>query len=94
MDLPGVQDKDVDVQINKDILTISSKEKTEETKKEEKDNVKYLINERCSYNFSRDFVLPDDADKDSAKATFYNGVLNITFNRKALSAPKKIAINA
>lgn len=104
MDLPGRSEKDVELELDRGILTISSKkEETKETpsednedKKNDSENAKskWLIRERRFSSFSRRFTLPDDIDAEKVQATFKNGVLNICIPRKALAAPKKIAITA
>lgn len=92
MDLPGFTEKDVNIEVEHGVLTISSA-KTEE-KEEKKDGEKWLIRERSSSRFTRRFTLPDDVDQDKISAVFKNGVLNVTMNRKELPSPKRIAIEA
>lgn len=92
MDLPGCTEKDVNIEVDHGVLTISSA-KTEE-KEEKKDGEKWLIRERSSSRFTRRFTLPDDVDQEKISAVFKNGVLNVTMNRKELPAPKRIAIEA
>ena len=95
MDLPGRSEKDVDVDLKDNVLTIASH--TEETKEkksdEKKEDVQWLIHERRFNSFCRRFSLPKDVDSESVSANFKNGVLSVTIPRKALSAPKKIAIS-
>lgn len=102
MDLPGRSEKDVNLELDQNVLTISSvkeSEKTEEKELEKKEGKndepkKWIIKERHTSSFSRRFTLPDDIDSENVKASFKNGVLNITIPRKALAAPKRIAITA
>ena len=97
MDLPGRTEKDVDLELDHNVLTISStKTEEKEDKKENKEEgkAKWLIKERRTSSFSRRFTLPDDVDAEHVQATFKNGVLNVNIPRKALAAPKKIAITA
>ena len=80
-------------------MTISSENKSEkEEKKEEKAEAKeapkYLIKERSYSKFSRSFTLPDDVEADNITAKVENGVLHINLPRKAIAAPRKIAITA
>lgn len=100
MDLPGKTDKDVNIELNNNVLTISS-EKTEdkkEAKKEEKgekkDDGKWLVKERSYHKFSRSFSLPDDVEADKVNAEVKNGVLTVNMPRKSLPAPKHIAIKS
>ena len=61
---------------------------------EAKNKQKWLIKERRTSSFTRRFTLPDDIDAEKVAASFKNGVLNVVIPRKALSAPKRIAITA
>ena len=98
MELPGRSEKDVDVQIEKGILTISSRkeeckevsenENAEKTVPEEK----YLLRERKISEFSRSFEFSDDVDVEKASASFANGILEISLPRKEKPLPKKIEI--
>ena len=99
MDLPGKTDKDINIEFNNNVLTISSESKSEkEEKKEEKAEAKeapkYLLKERSYSKFSRSFTLPDDVEADKITAKVENGVLHVDMPRKALSTPRKIAITA
>ena len=91
MDLPGLTEKDVEINLKNRMLSISSKK---EEKKEEKKEGDWLIKERRSSSFTRKFTLPDDIDADKVNATFTNGVLKITIPRKTEEVSKKIAITA
>lgn len=102
MDLPGKTDKDVNIELDRNVLTISSENKTEkeekkeaenEAKAEKKDETKWLIRERSYSRFSRSFTLPEDVDSENLSAEVKNGVLTVNMPRRALSAPKRIAIN-
>ena len=93
MDLPGATEKDVNLEIDHGVLTISSVKTTEkEEKSDKKEEGKWLIRERTQSQFSRRFTLPDDVDEEKVTASFKNGVLNVTMARKALPSPKQIAI--
>ena len=90
IEVPGVAQKDIKLEIADNTLTIRGEKKQE---KEEKEKNYYRM-ERSYGAFQRVLSLPGDADQDSIKATFKNGVLNITMPRKALPAPdvKRIEI--
>lgn len=96
MELPGRTENDVNIELDHNTLTISSKkeETTEKSEDTEKNNNsgKWLIKERRTSEFSRSFQLPEDVDNENVKATFKNGILNIMMPRKALATPKRIAI--
>ena len=80
MEIPGVDEKDVRLEIVNDTLTISGEKKQE---KEEKEKDYYRM-ERSYGTFQRVLSLPEDADQDGVKATFKKGVLTVTMPRKAL----------
>ena len=95
MDLPGLTDKDVEISLKDNLLSISSIKKAKTEKKEEnKEEGEWLIRERSSMEFMRRFTLPNDIDADAVSAKFENGVLEVTIPRKVESAPRTIAINA
>ena len=72
----------------------SPKVDVKEEKAEAKEAPKYLLKERSFTKFSRSFSLPDDVEADKISAKVENGVLHVTMPRKALAAPRKIAITA
>jgi HSP20 family protein len=72
-DLPGVADKDVEVRLDDDVLTIHGERKAE--KRDEKDN--YHVMERSMGAFQRSMRLPFAVDPEQVKARFDNGVLTI-----------------
>ena len=96
MELPGRTENDVNIELDHNTLTISSKkeETTEKSEGTEKNNNsgKWLIRARRTSEFSRSFRLPEDVDNENVKATFKNGILNVMMPRKALATPKRIAI--
>ena len=95
MELPGMTDKDVDIELKDGVLTIASKKNEEHEKaSDKKDEVQWLIKERRSFEFARRFTLPQDIDEEAVRAEFKNGVLSVKIPRKALPSPKKIAITA
>ncbi len=95
MELPGRTEKDVDIELFHDNLTIQSvKEEKKEEKKEGKESEKYILKERRTSSFTRRFSLPSDVDTESINANFKNGVLTISMKKKALAEPKRIAIEA
>ena len=96
MELPGRTEKDVNIELDHDNLTIASKtEETKETKEDKKDKkAKYILKERRSSSFERRFTLPADVESESITANFKNGILTINMTKKAIAAPKRIAIEA
>lgn len=97
MDLPGKTEKDVDIELNNNVLTISSvkeatKEEKSDDKKDKKDGEKWLVKERMYSSFSRSFALPEDVEADKVEANVKDGILTVTMPRKPVSTPKKIAV--
>ncbi|MBB5396834.1 Hsp20/alpha crystallin family protein [Mucilaginibacter sp. AK015] len=89
---PGLKKDDFKVDLDDDVLTISSEK---EDSKEEKDG-KYTRQEYNYSSFSRSFTLPEGADKEKLSAKYEDGVLkiNIPRNGKVKSpSAKKIAVN-
>ena len=96
MELPGRTENDVNIELDHDNLTISSKVEEKETKEDKKDKkkTKYILKERRYSEFCRRFALPSDVDEESISANFKNGILSINMKKKAVVTPKKIAIMA
>jgi len=80
VEIPGVDENDVKLEIVNDTLTISGEKKQE---KEEKEKNYYRM-ERSYGSFQRVLSLPEDADQDKVNASFKKGVLTVTMPRKAL----------
>jgi len=95
MELPGLSEDDITIELDNKTLTIASKE-VKETKadKKEKEEKKVFIKERRALNFSRTFTLPDDVDFENIGAAFKNGILTLTMPKIELPKPKKILISA
>lgn len=83
-ELPGLEEKDVEVSLDGDLLTLSG-EKRQETS-EEKEGVH--ISERSYGSFRRSIRLPWAADPAQASAAFDKGVLTVTLKRPPEAAPK------
>jgi len=93
-ELPGLDEKDIQVRLDGRNLTIESKkveEKNEEgTAKDSEGN--YLIRERRFSSFSRSFKLPENADPEGVSASFKNGILSLEINKRAEAQTKVIQI--
>ena len=87
-ELPGYGEKDIDVNVEKHILTISS---VEDVKKEESQE-EFLVRERRSNSFQRSFVLPEGVSEDKIKAEYKNGILTLAIPKLPAKQPKKIAV--
>jgi len=89
-ELPGMDEKDIEVTLNRDSLTIKG-EKKEEKEDRGKD---YYHMERSYGSFTRTIPLPVDVDTDRAEATFKKGVLTVRIpkTREAIEEKKKITV--
>lgn len=93
-ELPGVDEKDIEVELQDDVLTIRGEKKVE---KEEGDKEKgYHVMERSYGSFARSIALPYGADPDKVSADFAKGVLKVLVPRPAEVAAKtrKIEVKA
>ena len=88
-DLPGVDAKDIDVTLEKGVLTIRGQRAS--ASREEKDG--YRRTERVSGQFFRRFSLPDTADSTAVKAKFANGVLEVQIPKQPSVLPRRIAVD-
>ena len=89
-ELPGMTDKDVELALDDDLLTLSGEKKSERT--EEKEGMH--LSERSYGTFHRSFRLPFAPDSTQVVARFENGVLSVTLPRPPGAKPsvKRIAI--
>lgn len=88
-DLPGFKKEEIDITLEKQVLTITAakKEATEEKKGE------YLLRERHQTSVSRSFKLPPTIDEGSVDAKLVDGILHLTLNKREESKPRKISVN-
>ncbi len=89
-ELPGLEEKDVQINLADDILTIKGEKKAD---KEEKDK-NYRLIERTYGAFERSLALPEGVNADGIKATIANGVLKVTVPKPAAAQAKKIEIKS
>jgi HSP20 family protein len=90
VELPGLSEKDVEVKLDNNLLTISS---NREEKQEEKKNG-YVMRERRTARFSRSFVLPEGVDREKITAEYKNGILHLGFPKVPAAKPKTIEVKA
>jgi HSP20 family protein len=91
-ELPGLEEKDVQINVADNVLTIRGEKKVE---KEEKDKEKnYWLVERSYGSFYRSLQLPDGIDPDAIKATITKGVLTVRVPKPAPAQAKKIEVKA
>jgi len=88
-DLPGIEEKDIDVRIENNTLTIRGERKFE--KQVNEDN--YLRVERSYGSFSRSFSLPNTINTEAIHAEYKNGVLTVQMPKRAESKPKQVKVN-
>lgn len=89
-DLPGIDPADIDVQMDKGILSI----KGERSSLAGTDAARYARIERRTGSFHRRFALPDTADADAISAHGSNGVLEVVIPKKPESTPRRIRVGA
>lgn len=88
-DLPDFDSKNVDIEMNENVLTI--KGSINEEKKEEAPN--YLLQERKKNSFCRSFSFREAIVNEKTKASFVNGVLTIHLPKQEPEKPKKVKID-
>lgn len=89
MEVPGIDEKDIDVRIDNNTLTIHGERKIEKEEKEE--NFRRV--ERQYGSFTRSFTLPSSVDTGQVSAHYDKGVLKINLAKKAEAKPKQIKVN-
>ena len=87
-DLPGVDMKDIDIEMENGTLTLRGERKFENETKEGG----YHRIERSYGGFARYFTLPDTVDAESVKADYKNGVLTVKLPKKELAKPRQIKV--
>lgn len=80
VEIPGVNEHDVTVNVSGNSMTIKGEKKLEE----EKNEIDYYRMERSYGSFQRILSLPEDVDHDGIKAGFKNGILTVTMPRKSI----------
>jgi HSP20 family protein len=88
-DLPGVEESDVNIELEDNVLTISGERRS----KSEESREGYYRIERASGAFSRSLTLPEGIDPASIRASFEKGVLEVTIPKPEERKPRKVAIN-
>lgn len=89
LEVPGVKQEDLDVRVENQMLTVKGERKFE---KEEKEENFHRI-ERSYGTFVRSFTLPQTVNTENVQASYDNGVLAITLNKKAEAKPKQVKIS-
>jgi HSP20 family protein len=89
IEVPGIDEKDIDVRLENNTLTVHGERKLEKEEKEEN----YRRVERQYGSFTRSFTLPTTVDAEGVSAQYDKGVLKIRLNKKAEAKPKQIKIS-
>ncbi|HTX31441.1 MAG TPA: Hsp20/alpha crystallin family protein [Solirubrobacteraceae bacterium] len=89
-DLPGVDESDVNIEVEDNVLSISGERKSEH---EEHTDGYYRL-ERASGSFSRSLTLPDGVDPEKVQASFDKGVLEIRIPKPEQRQPRRVTISA
>ena len=88
-DLPGINEKNLDVRVENNTLTIRGERKFEQTVSEEN----YLRVERTYGSFSRSFSLPNTVNAEAIQADYGHGVLTVRMPKREESKPKQIKVS-
>jgi HSP20 family protein len=88
LEVPGINEKDIDIKLENNTLTVRGERNFE---KEEKEENFHRIERRYGA-FARSFTLPNTVDPDNVEASYENGVLSIKLAKRAEAKPKQIKI--
>ncbi len=89
IEVPGIEEKDIDVRIENHTLTVHGERKFEKEEKEE--NFRRV--ERQYGSFTRSFTLPTTVDAETVQAHYDKGILKIQLAKKAEAKPRQIKVN-
>jgi HSP20 family protein len=87
-EVPGIDEKDIEIKIEENTLSLKGERKFEKETKEEN----YHRIERSYGSFYRAFTLPNSIDPEKIRATHENGVLKITMPKRDELQPRKVKI--
>src|SRR5262245_32586073 len=88
VEVPGMDQKDFDIRVDNNVLTIRGERKMDQRVQEEN----YHRIESIYGAFVRSFTLPTTVDPDNVKAEYRNGILQITLPKKEQSKPRQIKV--
>jgi HSP20 family protein len=89
LEVPGIEEKDIDIRLENNVLTIRGERKFEKDEKEEN----FHRVERRYGSFTRSFTLPSTVNPEDVQAEYDKGVLNIRLAKRAEAKPKQIKVN-
>jgi HSP20 family protein len=88
MEVPGIEEKDIDIRLENNLLTVRGERKLEQETKQEN----YHRVERSYGSFTRSFALPNTVNQEDVKASYSKGVLSIALGKRAEAKPKQIKV--
>lgn len=88
LEVPGMKDSDLDIQLENNVLTVKGERKFENEEKEEN----FHRIERRYGSFYRSFTIPNTVNPESVKANYDAGVLKIELEKRAEAKPKQIKV--
>jgi HSP20 family protein len=89
LEVPGMEEKDLDIRVENNTLTVTGERKLEKDEKEEN----FHRIERRYGSFYRAFTLPSTVDTENVQASYNAGVLKLELNKKPEAQPKQIKVN-
>jgi HSP20 family protein len=89
LEVPGIEEKDLDIRVENNTLTVKGERKFE---KEEKEENFHRIERRYG-TFYRAFTLPSTVDTEHVQANYQNGILKLELSKKPEAQPKQIKVN-
>ena len=89
LEVPGIEEKDLDVRVENNTLTVKGERRFEQEEKEEN----FHRIERRYGSFYRAFTLPSTVDTEHVQANYNAGVLKLELKKKAEAQPKQIKVN-
>ena len=89
LEVPGMEEKDLDIRVENNTLTVKGERKFEKDEKEEN----FHRIERRYGTFYRSFTLPSTVDTENVQASYNAGILKLDLNKKPEAQPKQIKVN-
>jgi HSP20 family protein len=89
MEVPGIDEKDIDIRLENNTLTVRGERRFEKEEKEEN----FQRVERRYGTFTRSFTLPSTVDTENVTADYEKGVLVLKLAKRAEAKPKQIKVN-
>ena len=90
VDLPGINRDDIEVNLDKNVLTITGERRSE---KSDDENRRYHVTERSYGQFARSFKLPSTVEAEKINAEYKDGVLQLTLPKVEAAKPREIAVS-